>query len=233
MNNPNRDTGNPNEVKDNPNKDDFERMVQLAEFGAKRHDERRVVEFRIFIAYNTLLVLAFYQLAKIEALKAPGWVTVGLVLIHVVYLLWQIRLSRALINDGWRRNFYLKKAECILHHLRENPSDPFGPRKDVCVTITLGDEVDKESKCPEKGKISEYELFKMPEPNIILVSPMWKVWKHWTQIYKDWSRLFQTVIPTVMLILLMGKLIGGYWTLAISLMFIDVFSIFIVFEETL
>lgn len=32
----------------NPNKDDFERMVQLAEFGARRHDERRQVEFRVF-----------------------------------------------------------------------------------------------------------------------------------------------------------------------------------------
>ena len=48
----------------NPNRDDFERMVQLAEFGARRHDERRQVEFRVFIAYNTLLVLVFYQIEK-------------------------------------------------------------------------------------------------------------------------------------------------------------------------
>lgn len=42
-------------------KDDFERMMQLAEFGAKRHDEQRQVEFRVFIAYMTLLALAFYE----------------------------------------------------------------------------------------------------------------------------------------------------------------------------
>ena len=195
----------------NPNKDDFERMVQLAEFGAKRHDERRVVEFRIFIAYNTLLVLAFYQFAKIEDLNAPGWVTGGLVLIHVVYMLWEIRLSSALLNDGWRRNFYLKKAECLLHHLQKEPKSPFCPRDDFYVTITLGSEMDKQSKCCKKGKISEYELFKMHEPNIILVPPMWKVWKHWGQIFQDWSRLFHIVIPTVMLIMLMGKLVGIGW----------------------
>ena len=91
----------------NPNKDDFERMVRLAEFGANRHDERRQVEFRVFIAYNTLLVLAFYQFEKINDLNASGWVTVGLLAIHVVYLLWQIRLSRALVNDTNRRDFYL------------------------------------------------------------------------------------------------------------------------------
>ena len=67
----------------NPNRDDFERMMQLAEFGARRHDERRQVEFRIFIAYNTLLVLAFYQIDKIAALNTPDWVIFGLGLIHL------------------------------------------------------------------------------------------------------------------------------------------------------
>ena len=89
----------------NPNNANFQRMMQLAEFGAKRHDERRQVEFRIFIAYNTLLVLAFYQIEKIEALKAPGLVVFGLIVIHVAYLLWEVRLSRALVNDALRRIF--------------------------------------------------------------------------------------------------------------------------------
>ena len=62
----------------NSNRDNFERMVQLAEFGAKRHNERRQVEFRVFIAYMTLLVLAFYQIEKVEALNAPRWMTMGL-----------------------------------------------------------------------------------------------------------------------------------------------------------
>ena len=61
----------------NSNRDDFERMVQLAEFGAKRHDERRQVEFRVFIAYMTLLVLAFYRIDKIEILNGPAGMTLG------------------------------------------------------------------------------------------------------------------------------------------------------------
>ena len=82
---------------DNPNRDDFERIVQLAEFGAKRHDERRQVEFRVFIAYMTLLVLAFYQIEKVEALNAPRWMTVGLlVVIHIIY--------PALANQAVRSN---------------------------------------------------------------------------------------------------------------------------------
>ena len=56
-----------NENKGNENKADkneFQKMLQLAEFGAKRLEERRSVEFRIFISYITLLVLALYQLVK-------------------------------------------------------------------------------------------------------------------------------------------------------------------------
>ena len=183
-------------------KDDFERMVQLAEFGAKRHDERRQVEFRVFIAYNTLLVLAFYQVEKIKSLNIPGSVTIILVCTHIVYLLWQIRISTAMDNDGYRRNFYLKKAECILHHLREKPEEPFCPSDTVCVTITLGAKVDKESKCTEKGKIFESELFERNEPTIILVSSMLCFWKHWGKLHSDWSRLFQILIPKVLILLL-------------------------------
>ena len=191
----------------NPNRDDFERMLQLAEFGARRHDERRQVEFRVFIAYNTLLVLAFYQMEKIRDLNAPKWVTVGLILVHLIYLLWQVRLSRALVNDGWRRNFYLKKAECILHHLWKHPTVPFYPRRNIPITVTMGTEVDKESKCPQKGKIYENELFDMHEPNIVLVPPMHKFWtpEFWKvlcQAWRDWSRPFQILIPTVILVFL-------------------------------
>ena len=191
----------------NPNKDDFERMVRLAEFGANRHDERRQVEFRVFIAYNTLLVLAFYQFEKINDLNASGWVTVGLLAIHVVYLLWQIRLSRALVNDTNRRDFYLKKTECILHHLREKPDAHFCPRKDVYLTIRIERKKGKTSE--KKDKITEYDLFKGHEPDIVLVSPMWKIWKHWGQLFSDWSRPFQILIPTVMIIFLILALLGN------------------------
>ena len=186
-------------------KDDFERMVELAEFGARRHDERRQVEFRVFIAYMTLLVLAFYQKKQIADLNTSVWVIGGLllILIHLVYILWQLRISVSQVNDALRRNFYLKKAECILHHLWEKPNESFSPRKNVYVTIDLGKKIDKESKCSEKGKISEYELFERREPPIELVSPRWHVWKHLPQLWKDWSRSSQILIPTVMIILLM------------------------------
>ena len=192
----------------NSNRDNFERMVQLAEFGAKRHDERRQVDFRVFIAYMTLLALAFSQIDKISNLDLPALIIwVGSGLIHLSYVLWEIRISKSQSNDALRRNFYLKKAECILHHLTENPDTPFQPRKDVCVTISLGANVDKTSECPKKGKIYEYELFAMHEPPIELVSPMLHVWKHLDQFWKDWSRPFQILIPTVILSLLIFALL--------------------------
>ena len=192
----------------NSNRDNFERIVQLAEFGAKRHDERRQVDFRVFIAYMTLLALAFSQIDKISNLNLPAWIIwAGSGLIHLSYFLWEIRISKSQSNDALRRNFYLKKAECILHHLTENPDTPFQPRKDVCVTISLGANVEKTTECPKKGKIYESELFAMHEPPIELVSPMLHVWKHLGQFNKDWSRPFQILIPTVILSLLIFALL--------------------------
>lgn len=191
-------------------KDDFERMMQLAEYGAGRHDERRQVEFRVFIAYTTLLVFALYQKQQIANLNLSIWI-IGAVLgfIHIIYLLWEIRLSRAMENDASRRNFYLKKAECIMHHLQKNPNRPFIPRRNVYVTIHLGKKIDEESECSEEGEISEYELFEKHEPLIELVSPVWHVCKHWGQIFRDWSRLFQVSIPTGLFILLILALSGN------------------------
>ena len=54
----------------NSNRDNFERILQLAEFGAKRHDERRQVDFRVFIAYMTLIALAFSQIGDRPSAKA-------------------------------------------------------------------------------------------------------------------------------------------------------------------
>lgn len=226
----------------NSNREDFERMVQLAEFGARRHDERRQIEFRVFISYNTLLVLIFYYLEKIAGLNTPWWanilgnlfgskplladssalwgLVIGLLLIHFFYLLWQIRLSRALVNDAWRRNFYLKKAECILQHLWKQPNLPFRPGKKIYVTIAPGGEGDKKSKCSRKKKVSECELFEKHEPDVILVSSMLVFWKHWDQMWTDWSRPFQILVPTVILNLLIIKLAGGWWALSVTVILI-------------
>ena len=64
-------------------------------------------------------------------------------------------------------------------------------------------------KSKEKGKIYESELCDMYEPNIVLVSPMWEFWKHWGQLFSDWSRLFQILIPTVMIVFLILALFGN------------------------
>ena len=46
----------------------FDKMLELAEFGAKRHNERRQNLFKFVISYVTLLVLALYQTFKNETL---------------------------------------------------------------------------------------------------------------------------------------------------------------------
>ena len=74
------------------------------------------------------------------------------------------------MNDTNRRDFYLKKAECILHHLREKPDAHFCPRKDVYLTIRIERKKGKTSE--KKDKITEYDLFKGHEPDIVLVSPI-------------------------------------------------------------
>ena len=108
-------------------------------------------------------------------------------------------------NDTNRRNFYLKKAECLLHHLWEKPNARFCPRDDKYVTIKLDA---KDRKTPKKDdKVSEYELFNMHEPPIELVSPMWHIRKHWDQTYGDWSRPFQILTPTAMIVLLIFALL--------------------------
>lgn len=106
-------------------KDDFQKMLSLAEFGVKRMEERRSVEFRIFISYMTLLVLALYQLFKSNLTNIDSQIEIaGLslaLLIHIIYVMWQVGVGIAMKNDATRRNFYLKKAECISGHPLKYP----------------------------------------------------------------------------------------------------------------
>lgn len=149
--------------------DDFQRMLQLAEVGAKWHDDRRQVTFRIFVSYMTLLVLALYQVIKllgVEDVVIPGWIILfviaGLVFTHWIYWKWQESIRVALINDVRRRDFYLKKAELIFYALSEdsNLSSVFGagnPNERVIMNMGSGD----------VRKISKFDLFKQMEPDII------------------------------------------------------------------
>ena len=120
-------------MNNNSDEEIFDRMLCMADFGANRHDDRRTVEFRVFISYMTPLILAVYYAFKLECtvVQPVSWriIIVGAFLyflfIHLIYVLWQIGIAVAMANDAWRRNFYLKKAECILHHLSTESDKPF------------------------------------------------------------------------------------------------------------
>lgn len=49
-----------------PSKDDFQQTLEIAEFASQRLENRRQFEFKIFISYVTLLVLAIYEGHHIE-----------------------------------------------------------------------------------------------------------------------------------------------------------------------
>ena len=94
----------------------FEAMLQLAEFGAKRIEGRRSTEFKMFLSYMTLLVLALYQLIKQTAsIDLEPWEGIALyflaLFIHIIYVMWQVGLTIAMRNDERRRNLFLKEAE--------------------------------------------------------------------------------------------------------------------------
>lgn len=68
------DKGNSN--KNTSGKDEFQKMLALAEFGVKRMEERRNFEFKIFISYITLLVLALYQLLKPDPISLKSLIAI-------------------------------------------------------------------------------------------------------------------------------------------------------------
>lgn len=181
----------------------FDKMLALAELGSKQHSDRRQVEFKVFISYITLLALAFYQLVKVSNsnFNVP-WKIIGpavfiLVGVHILYCKWQHVFHIASNNDVRRRDFYLKKAECIAYHLSQNTNSYFAPRLTNTVTINLGAE--------DSTKMTERALFKQREPDIFIARekqgarpPKW---------YKNWHYLFPTVVSTVLMVLLISTLI--------------------------
>ena len=188
----------------NQDNENLQRMLELAEFAAQRLNGRRTVEFRIFISYMTPLILAFYYVIKLDVDLFDSinwWLIIGgsiiLLMILIVYVLWQIGVGVAMANDSWRRNFYLKKAECILHHLSKNLNVPFSPSYDT-VTVSCG---------YEQTQMTEKELFKKQAANLILVKHFLELFKHFKLICKDWSRTFVVAIPTILVILLIGTLV--------------------------
>ena len=181
----------------------FDKMLELAKFGAKRHNERRQNYFKVIIAYITLLALALYQTIKNEdELRLSGWgmvfVTILLLLVHYFYLKWLWTTLIASINDVRRRDFYLKKAESLSYHLSQNRFSDFSPKHSKYVTLNFGSGA--------SWKITERCLFKKRGPKIIGDSSCEKpsAPKCWKDIH------FRTLaaVPTALAFLLGLKLIG-------------------------
>lgn len=184
----------------------FDKMLALAELGAKQHNDRRQVEFRVFISYITLLALAFYQLMKVSNLNVSWWPIVlavlTLVVVHILYCMWQTTMHIASNNDVRRRDFYLKKAESIAYHLSQNTNSNFVPSLTKTVIVNLG--------ARANTKTTERDLFKQLEPDIFIPRKKRGEKDHGTRPpkwYKNLHNLFPTAVTTVLMVFLIVTLI--------------------------
>ena len=180
----------------------FDKMLGLAEFGAKRHAERRQNLFKAIISYITLLVLAlYYTLNNENMLNSPLFIGITIVLlfiIHGIFLYWLWKTSVASINDVRRRDFYLKKAELLSYHLSQSRFSFFRPGSCKYVKLNMGS--------GKNWKISERCLFKMTEPELIIgearcekpPDPKWGRDVHFVAL---------AVLPSVLVFLLIVKLV--------------------------
>ena len=124
----------------------LENMLELAKFGADRHNERRQLEFRIFISYITVLALLFYHTVKPKDPILQGQDDIGLsallivflLIIHFFYFSWKRNFFIASINDVRRRDFYLLKVQCISYHLSQNLNITFRPSRTKKVSLNMG-----------------------------------------------------------------------------------------------
>ena len=193
-------------MNDAQDRSNLEHMLELAKYGAERHNERRHVEFRIFISYITVLGLIFYQAIKPEDAILQGEddfqlsvvLVIFLLTIHGFYFWWKRNFFIASINDVRRRDFYLLKAQCISYHLSQNLNVMFQPSRTRKVWLNRGG--------GESRKMSESCLFKKHSPKII-EKPSWR--EFWA-LRKDAHIWFQVVVPTLMLLGLIAVIFKEY-----------------------
>lgn len=188
--------------------DDFYRMLALADLGARWHNDRRQVAFRIFVSYMTLLVLTLYQVIKllgetqvvIHGIVILG-VNVGLIITHIVYCKWQGSIRKALINDVRRRDFFLKKAEEITYYLSQDSdltsiSKAYNSSEPVQLNLGSG----------EYREIIESRLFEQREPDIIGGERLGKQDQSGKYLPRPWWEdkhfMVQVIGPTFLLVLL-------------------------------
>ena len=163
-----------------PSKDDFLHVMQIAEFAAQRSEDRRQYEFKIFISYATLLILAIWKHDIIGDISQDKVVIGSIIILHIFYIIWTISLSVTMQNDGNRRNFYLKKAEDISHLLLEKLGPPLNEKMDT-----------------------EYKRENNRKDNPIKTVPtMFSAWKHLNQFGINYAATFQIILPTIMVLIL-------------------------------
>ena len=203
----------------------FDKMLELAEFGAKRHNERRQNLFKVIISYITLLVLALYHVIKNENIlnSDETGILIFLLVVHIFYLIWLWTTLKASINDARRRDFYLKKAESLSYHLSRSKFSSFGSDPCEYVKLNMGS--------GKSWKITESCLFEMRRPKIIGKAKREKPPDpKWFSDIHFWSL---SALPTAVLLLLGTKLIGWWYTLVIPLNLIQLVVIYIAIGKVL
>ena len=184
-------------MSDAQDRNNLEHMLELAKYGAERHNERRLVEFRIFISYITVLGLIFYHAIKPEDAILQGQdnlvlsivLVIFLLTIHGFYFWWKRNFFIASINDVRRRDFYLLKTECLSYHLSQNSNTIFYPSDTKIVWLNLAGGASE--------GMTERHLFKKENGPRIITEPTWK--EFWV-LRKDAHIWFQVVVPTLMLL---------------------------------
>lgn len=191
-----------------PGENDLEQTLKIAEFAAQRLENRRQFEFKIFISYMTLLVLAIYEghHIKVSGTGYEWCVFVLLFIMHLFYLTWTISMSVAMQNDSNRKNFYLSKAEYISDNLLKRFGDP------LCRKLKN----DYSQICP-----NENEIKKVPKGLTPLI--------HLNQIWRNWATAFQVVLPTIIFFLLVFNVSKKLsWILNILFMLIPFILLFFI-----
>ena len=177
-------------------KANFDSMLTIAEMAEQWHHNRRQLEFKIMISYTTLLALALYQIIKPREVPVSfdvHWAIVlclGLLLVFGIYWRWQYIFHIASNNDVRRRDFYLKKAELILHHMSQSGDSQFVPHSNKTVRINLAAEMSR--------GMSEVELFDKAEPDIYIHSK--KIGTPPPKWYRNRYILLQLVGPAMLTI---------------------------------
>lgn len=137
----------------------IDEMMSLAEFGARRNEERRSLVFRIFISYLTFLVLTA-SVVFANKFSLTMWENFGIVVVLIamlfVYNEWLRVAYAALIYEVRRRDFFMKKAEVLCYYSSEELDSKFSDSEKVSINLGSG----------KRYEASEKYLFKKRAPDI-------------------------------------------------------------------